>query len=64
MRISVLDLSWPVRLFDQAPFDIPPQALCLVYVVPGRYVYLFAPSLRWVPWRPFREPCGSPPSRV
>ena len=30
----------------------------------ARYVHLFPPSLRWVPWPLFTEPCGSPPSSV
>jgi hypothetical protein len=47
----------PFRLFDVGPFDILSRVLCLVYVALHRYVYLFAPSLRWVPWPP---PFGSP----
>jgi hypothetical protein len=40
----------PVQLFDVGPFDILSRVLCLVHVALHRYVYLFAPSLRWVPW--------------
>jgi len=39
--------------------------LCIVHVSLTRYVDLFPPSLRWVPWPPQRPwPCGSPLSSV
>src|SRR5215471_2611908 len=47
---SAYDLPLPVQLFDQVPLDMLSRVLCLVYVALRRYVYLFAPSLRRVPW--------------
>jgi hypothetical protein len=42
----------PAQLVDWAPLDIHSRVLSLAYVALRRCVYLFAPSLQWVPWPP------------
>ena len=51
-RIYAPDLPLPVQLVDRVPFDILSRVPRLVYAALLRYVYLFPPSLQWVPWPP------------